>query len=260
MFQRIKIDVVALFLVCLGNGWAGQTNSEYVAPSYVPPPPQAAVSTDANAYRILFLGNSITRHGFNDETIKTLGWDHLSGMAASSEEKDYAHLFSAKVQETMPDRKVEIYFDNVNAMIAQDGMSDVLQGKKIPPPDLVIIQTGEHEEPGKTMEERSERYEKALIKPYLNLSPRPLIICTGVWNASDAPYGGVTREIDDAYAGICAKYQIPFVSVEAIATNPDSYGSGASPDVKWHPNDVGMQGYARVLFDAYKSQTAALQK
>lgn len=42
--------------------------------------------------RIMFVGNSITRHG----VLPSIGWNNDFGMAASSKEKDYVHLLMSK--------------------------------------------------------------------------------------------------------------------------------------------------------------------
>ena len=49
--------------------------------------------------RIMIMGNSITRHGY----LPSIGWYGDWGMAASCEEKDYAHLLMARVWERCPD-------------------------------------------------------------------------------------------------------------------------------------------------------------
>lgn len=46
-------------------------------------------SPQPGVYRIMFTGNSITMHGFNEGTIRDLGWDRQCGMAASKLENDY---------------------------------------------------------------------------------------------------------------------------------------------------------------------------
>jgi len=241
MFNQIKLSLhfIGIMAGCISMNnlsIAANTNSSYVDPSYMPPAPQAVSSSEADAFRILFVGNSITRHGVNEDTKSRLKWNHIAGMAASCEEKDFAHRLGAMIQATMKDRKVEIYF----------------YGSPFPSPNLVVVQTGEHETPGKTVEERSEAYVKSL-KPYLNLSPKPLILCVGVWHPTDkAPYGGLERDINLAYESVCRKYNIPFVSVERFATDPSCHGWGESPGVQWHPNDKGMEGYASLLFNAFQ--------
>ena len=59
-------------------------------------------------FRIMFTGNSITMHGFNDWTIKNLGWDRQCGMAASKLEQDYVHLFAALVASARNGERIEI--------------------------------------------------------------------------------------------------------------------------------------------------------
>lgn len=49
--------------------------------------------------RIMFVGNSITRHG----VASNLGWHWDWGMAASAKEKDYVHRVIASVQKVRPD-------------------------------------------------------------------------------------------------------------------------------------------------------------
>ncbi len=53
---------------------------------------------DGKGFRIMFVGNSITIHGYKDD----IGWlgDNY-GMAASSREKDYVHLVVEKLREEM---------------------------------------------------------------------------------------------------------------------------------------------------------------
>lgn len=48
---------------------------------------------------IMFVGNSITRHGKAPQ----IGWNNDWGMAASAKEKDYAHILIKKIKEKYPD-------------------------------------------------------------------------------------------------------------------------------------------------------------
>ena len=55
--------------------------------------------TQDGSPRIMFLGNSITRHGVRAE----IGWLNNWGMAASAKENDYVHRIISFVQESHPD-------------------------------------------------------------------------------------------------------------------------------------------------------------
>lgn len=229
------------FLV--GEATGGGAGQPFADPSYVAPAPQKTAETEKNAFRILFDGNSITRHGVNEDTISRLGWDHVAGMAATSENNDFAHRLGALIQKTMPDRKVELYF---GGSVTKD----------MPHPDLVVIQTGEHEVPGKTKEKIAELYEKRIM-PFYELKPRPLLLCAGIWSPSDGePYANWARDVNDTYQAVCSKYEIQYASVERLASDPSCRGWGTSPGVKWHPNDKGMAGYADLLFAAYQRDRA----
>lgn len=56
-------------------------------------------NAENDGIRILFVGNSITRHGPKAD----IGWHGDWGMAASSKDKDYVHLVIKRVLEKRPD-------------------------------------------------------------------------------------------------------------------------------------------------------------
>ena len=79
--------------------------------SYVEPVSNENVAEKGKSeYLITFAGNSITRHGVNEKTILELGWTRECGMAASCEEKDYAHLLAEQIQKEMPEKRVRAVF------------------------------------------------------------------------------------------------------------------------------------------------------
>lgn len=57
------------------------------------------LNKEGRGTRILFVGNSITRHA----AAPHIGWNHDWGMAASSIDKDYVHLIAKQVQKNDPD-------------------------------------------------------------------------------------------------------------------------------------------------------------
>jgi hypothetical protein len=201
-------------------------------------------------YRIYYIGDSITRHGFNQSTLEKLGWDHVAGMAASSEDKDYAHLLAAKIAKQLSGRKIRVFFgkghDSAGAL---SGLGAAAAYK----PHLVVVQLGEHAKPAGAQRKTREDYD-ALMQGLLALRPRPLILCTGVWSPqrNHQSYSGWTADVERIQREICLQRKIPFASVEKYALDPRCSGTGASHGVKWHPNDQGMAGYAAELFALFK--------
>src|ERR1700761_7798771 len=96
--------------------------------NYRPMPP--------NAYRVLFIGDSLTYHGQTPNL-----WNYDSGMAASAPERDFVHLVAKHIQEKLPAKPVETLIDNggngkIGSMLAYIAKHPELK------PSLVILQGG----------------------------------------------------------------------------------------------------------------------
>lgn len=214
-----------------------------------------AAAKGPNDYRILFIGDSITRHGFSKKTVSEMGWDHLAGMAATKEENDYAHLLAAKIQKLMPDKKVDLQFHGKGGSgSAAQRLSAITEFANIAA-DLVVVQLGEHEKEAVGADALESSYKK-LLEAIRAWPSKPLVICTGVWNPYKAGertvYTEWTRKVEDTMQGVCKNMSIPFASVEKYALDPSCSGWGTSGGVKWHPNDKGMQGYSDAIFAAFE--------
>ena len=209
-----------------------------------------------DAYRILFIGDSITRHG----TSERLDWNHVAGMAASSEANDYVHRLADKIQTTLPNKQVDIYIHtgggSGKARQRYEAIGEVLPVR----PHLIVIQLGEHEKQEDGAEQLFADYEKLVTAFDQQTNPKPLIIATGNWSLSKPivhqdgtrSYSGWAATIEATMQAVCEKHDIPFVSVSEIAMDPRAHGSGTHKGVKWHPNDKGHAGYADRIFEAYQ--------
>ncbi len=213
--------------------------------SFVKAETEKSSTKKSDEYVILFKGNSITRHGVK----ASLGWDHVSGMAAGSEEKDYAHLLAAMIQNVRKDKKVRIVFGSQDsASAAADALCE---------PDLVVIQTGEHSQ---TNQEKVDEFPAIYAKTLdavLNTPSHPQVIAVGVWTTwppRGDGYAGYPKMIQDIQRKLSAERNIPFVSVEKLGLDPACSGSGTDGGVKWHPNDKGHQGYAESIFAVWQKQ------
>ncbi len=218
--------------------------------------PVTPQSVTNDVYRIFFIGNSITRHGTTPNIVARLGWRHVSGMAASSEENDYAHRLAFMIDAHFPDKTPEIHFHNKGSGSVLNRLRPLEEFASLQP-DLVVVQLGEHEREPTGVDALRDNYTE-LLRALQSWSPRPMILCTGVWSPSGAgrqtAYVGWSRKVEDTLRTVCSDLDIPFASVEAYALDPRCSGWGESPGVRWHPNDLGMQRYAEALFRLFLQQ------
>ena len=226
--------------------------------SFVPASGTAAVpAKQPGEYLILVKGNSISRHGWNEETREKLGWARECGMAASSEENDYVHRFARMVQETMPERKVRVVFGTGGRPALALG---TVEAEKAFQPDLILVQNGEHSAFGEEAKRFPGDYEKLLLA--LKQFPgSPRIITIGIWNPRcreeflncTAPdYDACAKAIEAEQRRISEKLGISFVAVSPFENDPDNTGTGTVAGVRWHPNDNGMKCYADAVFAAFQ--------
>ena len=101
--MRAVVGVVLLSAFRLFAGVMSNAELDRVQANAVPAIGQNAADVVASGgdvgLRVLFVGNSITRHGPKPQ----IGWTNDCGMAASSRECDYMHLVAAKIKEKRPD-------------------------------------------------------------------------------------------------------------------------------------------------------------
>jgi alpha-galactosidase len=108
-----------------------------------------------NSHRkVLFLGNSITKHGPKDD----IGWSGNWGMAASAESKDYVHLVTQALTEksgATPEILVKNIADFERAHVGYD-LDGKLKEAVTFAPDLIILAIGENVPALKTPEDESK--------------------------------------------------------------------------------------------------------
>jgi lysophospholipase L1-like esterase len=181
-----------------------------------------------DAYRVLFIGDSITL-SFGSPHI----WDHVSGMAATTPERDFVHLTVARLQSELSPRPVEsVYALGAGGKIG--GMLSYLRSQSGWTPDLVILQGGEND---KFNTDFRETY-SALI------SASPHTIVLGDW------WDDEKSEYERAEA---AKRGLPFVELRPIQRNSANWGYGGpfnAAAVANHPNDSGMKLIAQAIAEA----------
>jgi len=182
--------------------------------------------------RILFVGNSITRHAPKP----AIGWQNDCGMAASSLDKDYVHLLEAKVRTIAPDAAFAIL--QASGFETRFDTFDVAQKYAKAAafrPDVVVIFLGANV-PMAYWKERKP-YTKTFFTAYEIL--RNTLISQNPKAKVFHVEGFYTRyTVDDEKKAVAAKYRDCLIPIDEIRNNRASYGRFN------HPNDAGMAAIA----------------
>ena len=197
---------------------------------------------EISAERVLFLGNSITRHGPKAD----IGWTSDWGMAASSIEKDYVHLVASGLGD-LAGKKPEIQFTNIADFERETAKFD-LEGKLKAnlefKPTLVVVALGENVPGLKTDEAKAQfkaDFAKLLTMLKSNGGPT-LVVRSSFW--PDKLKDEIMRDACTAAGGI-------FVDISALSKDESNYGRS---EKKWehegvgaHPGDKGMRAIADAI-------------
>lgn len=215
-------------------------------------------SSPDNAYRVLFVGDSITRHAFNDDTIRDLGWSHASGMGASSAKTDYSSQLVSMIANDRNQEVVKCYHTYGGSGSVTDrvaGLPMVADTK----PDLVVLQLGEHDDAASDPTGFRHQY-TALIRQVRAMPSKPKVIAVGPWSLAPlnakGEYSDGSAAVDREMYSVAIEEALEYLSVRDIAAIPEAHGWGASDGVRWHPNDLGHAMYAARLFRLYKAVDA----
>ena len=129
--------------------------------------------------KILIIGNSITIHG----EAKDIGWNHVSGMAASKKNNDYVNLLFKKIETNFPEKSIHLRISNLSkferdfAFFDKNSIDSLINFK----PDLIIFQLGENVELKSINDELLfERKYSDLIESF-KIKNNPLVICTSTF-------------------------------------------------------------------------------
>jgi hypothetical protein len=192
--------------------------------------------------RILFVGNSITRHGVKED----IGWLVDWGMAASAKEKDYVHRVMANVLEKDPDAAFCICQAYEWEREYKDGesMHSLYASAKSFKADIIIMRVIENcpiEESDKSI--FKEKYLKFI--QYLNPEGKAKVILTSsFWKKIG----------DDIIQEIAVENKLDFIYLGDLGECSDMRADGLfeHPGVAHHPGDMGMQKIAERIFEKVK--------
>lgn len=187
--------------------------------------------------RLLFVGNSITRHAPKAD----IGWDNDWGMAASAQEKDYVHLVMQHVRQQ--DARADYCIAQVASWEREYWNEQVLHEYEAAVnfnPDIILIKVGANVPAERNKDYPFGGYFRALLD-FLNPQHTARVIV-----ATDFFAIGV---IDDAMRQVARERAYPLVELGQLGKRDDMKAIGlfAHDGVANHPGDLGMATIAAAL-------------
>lgn len=191
-------------------------------------------------FKVLFVGNSITRHGPSEK----IGWYKDCGMAASSLEKDYVHIFMDQIYKMHEDASFcicqvsewERNYKNIGSDIeiykkAREFNADIIIMRCIENCQCNIFD--------------SDVFEKEYIRLIDYFNPRKkakVVLTTSFW-----------KHIGDEVIKNIGKikgYPVVFLGDLGEDDSMKAIGEYEHGGVACHPNDNGMKMIAKRLYDS----------
>ena len=198
--------------------------------------------------KVLFLGNSITKHGPKAD----IDWSGNWGMAASAEAKDYVHVFTKSLtdkQGTAPEVLVKNIADFERAYAGYD-----LEGKLNEPidfcADLIVLAIGENM-PALKSEDESTKLQASVTQllKAVKGDRKPVILVRSCFWANAAKDAALKKSCDEV-GGI-------YVDLSALSGDKSLYGRAErefkNAGVANHPGDKGMAAIAAALMKALET-------
>lgn len=201
-------------------------------------------------FKILIIGNSLSYHGI----AKEVGWNYISGMAASSIEKDYAHLLYNKIENKLQNRKICLRisqfaaFERDLASFDQKSIDSLIKYQ----PDLIIFQLGEN------VKVQSQDDEILFEEKYIELinsfkkNGNPQTICTTPFFPS-LPKNKIVKKVAlSTNSYLVDLSHLPLLESENYAKDEKNYLGDKSVwkvgGIGIHPGDIGMENIAKQIF------------
>lgn len=201
-----------------------------------------ATAAEPKLERVLFVGNSITRHG----PAPKIGWTGNWGMAASEEAKDYVHRVVAAIEQRTgkrPDFRV------VNVAEFERGFEGYDAAAKLKEeiafqPDAIVLAIGENV-PALKAPDSPKKLADATVRLIRQLQGgRPCVVYVRSCFWAEPVRDGALRDACTAVGGV-------FVDVGALGKDEANYARSERKfehdGVARHPGDRGMQALADAI-------------
>lgn len=201
--------------------------------------------------KVLFLGNSITKHGPKAD----IDWSGNWGMAASAESKDYVHLVTKALTEksgSAPEVMVKNIADFERAYAGYDFAAKQKEAVDFNA-DLIILAIGENVPGLKTAEDKIKLQEAVTkLLTALKGDRKPTILVRSCFWANAAK--------DEALKQACDAVGGTYVDISALGKDEKNFGRSEREfkhaGVANHPGDRGMAAIAGALVEALNESKA----
>lgn len=203
----------------------------------------AFINPEGKGKRVLFVGNSITRHGIKHD----IGWHNDWGMAASALEKDYVHVVAKEVLQKDSEATFCVCQAAEWECNCYDGEKtfEHFKAARDFKADIIIMRLVENcPRDNYNSDLFMEEYGK--LVSYLNGSRKAkIIITTGFWK----------HIADGAIREYARRNEYPLVELNDLGEDEKMKAIGLfeHDGVANHPGDLGMEKIAERIFNVLKS-------
>lgn len=188
--------------------------------------------------KILFLGNSITRHGKAEQ----LGWFGDWGMAASCQENDYVHKLISKLEQS--GKKVSYCTANLSEWERSRNM-ELLKTQYFPAyrfqADFIIVRIGENAELSEHISEFEICYREMV--EYFSANGAKVVLSDLFWEYE--PFDCFVKELAEEKG-----YALAQLHDLGRTEEMKAIGKYAHAGVAVHPGDKGMSKIAERIYCA----------
>ena len=227
------IVVAALALAGMVNAAANDFQANPVPALGQNAKDQKAFDPAGKGPRVLFIGNSITKHGPRPQ----IGWTNNWGMAASALDKDYVHLLQKKITSVRPDSQcclLQVAGSFERSFFKPEwSCAKNFRWAREFKPDIIVMFFGANVPKtydAGTMEPKPARsYGDALdaVRSYLDPDGKAVVLI------SEGFY--MRPKLDAEKKAVAARRGDIFVKMDDIGARADAHGRYN------HPGDLGMQ-------------------
>lgn len=206
-------------------------------------------NVDREEFKILIIGNSLTRHGVLEE----IGWFHEHGMAASSKEKDYVHILFRKLEKLFPNKKIHLRMATgvgFERNVIAYNFDDIDKIKKDFNPNFIIFQLSENIPSNINLEVFKAKYIE-----YINRFKKQtdaITLCTTPFFLNTEKSTIIKKVCVETNSFLIDLSSLVLSDKQNYAKDDENY-----PGVKttWkvagigmHPGDYGMKNIAELMF------------